>query len=758
MSRRGFRWAPRPRAATFSVLVFASGLLMPFDTGWREADPEVRGGSNAFEDRAWLTRSHGAYEEAADLYLQMFRQSQAGHRAQTGQSAAEALLAAGNFVGAVDLARAVVAESPSGGDLRLIEAQGLLALGRLAEAERATLAHQQAAPLAGYGAFLGGGIATARRDAAGARDWYRWAIDFGVAPLWEVAALHAIAEGFADEGDMGAAGVAFERAAWRAIEVEDSSLPTWYEGDLVRRSAEARPARLLLASARNYLAAGAMNDAGRLYLQLATTYPGAGESITALDALRDLGRYFEVPPYYRGRILLQSGQLADAVSALARTFEGGATYAQEAAAGYYSALAIRDADEPRRAMDEFAWTAANYAESSWASESLWQRARIAEDSLGSRAGRDAYVQLADVFPGSSRAGQGLSRTASLAVQAGDLTEARELWRRLSSEGPDAGTRSEGLFLLGKSLIQSGNQGGGMTLLEQAEQSAPLSFAGLRARDARRYGLGSEPYRQDRANAIGATSASDAESCASWLATWAGSSASTPDARLARIDRLMAVGMRDAGDAEALEGIAAASPAQLYPLATGFADRRMYPLSMLAATRLAAASPARIVDASPACLQRLAYPLAFPELVAQQAAANGLDPYLFLALLRQESWFSPNARSGAPALGLSQVIPATAADIAKALGRPGFRWEDLARPTEAVTFGSWYLAQQISDLGQRPVLALAAYNAGPGNARRWAGGNLAVDPDDFVFAIDFAETRAYVRSIYEHYAHYRQLYG
>ena len=99
-----------------------------------------------------------------------------------------------------------------------------------------------------------------------------------------------------------------------------------------------------------------------------------------------------------------------------------------------------------------------------------------------------------------------------------------------------------------------------------------------------------------------------------------------------------------------------------------------------------------------------------------------------------------------------------ADIAKELGRTGFRFEDLARPTEAVTFGSWYLARQIRDLGQRPVLALAAYNAGPGNARRWAGRNLNADPDDFVFAIDFAETRTYVRSIYEHYAHYRQLYG
>jgi soluble lytic murein transglycosylase len=410
-------------------------------------------------------------------------------------------------------------------------------------------------------------------------------------------------------------------------------------------------------------------------------------------------------------------------------------------------------------MDELAWTAANYPESSLAAEALWQRARLAEDWIGSRAARDIYVQLADAFAASGRAGQALSRAAVLALEADDLAEARSLWKQLGNDVPEASARAEGLFRLGKNLLQGGDAGGGTALLERAEAAAPSSFAGLRAREARQIGLGSEPYRSGRASTIGATNAADAESCTRWVASWAqGSGDAIPDARLARIDRLMAVGMPGAGDAEALEAIAASSPSQLHPLATAFSARRMYPLSMLAASRLAAASPAHTVDASPSCLQRLAYPLAFPELVGAQATAHGLDPYLLLSLMRQESWFSPNARSGAPALGLSQVIPATAADIAKNLGRTGFRFEDLARPTEAVTFGSWYLAQQIRDLGQRPVLALAAYNAGPGNARRWAGRNLSADPDDFVYSIDFAETRNYVRSIYEHYGHYRQLYG
>src|SRR2546427_673449 len=97
-------------------------------------------------------------------------------------------------------------------------------------------------------------------------------------------------------------------------------------------------------------------------------------------------------------------------------------------------------------------------------------------------------------------------------------------------------------------------------------------------------------------------------------------------------------------------------------------------------------------------------------------------------------------------------------IARSLGRARFDAEDLYRPRESVAFGSWYLAEQIRNLGGRPLLALAAYNGGAGSAQRWSGRNFGIDPDDFVDAIDFAETRGYVRSIYQIYSRYQQLYG
>src|SRR5205823_2086966 len=108
------------------------------------------------------------------------------------------------------------------------------------------------------------------------------------------------------------------------------------------RSRENRPASLLLNAAAADQMAGAEADAARLYLELGSTYPSSREAQTALDALRDLGQYNALPPYFRGRILFQSGQASDAVEAFSKVIDSDASPTQQAAAGYYRALAWAD--------------------------------------------------------------------------------------------------------------------------------------------------------------------------------------------------------------------------------------------------------------------------------------------------------------------------------------------------------------------------------------------------------------------------------
>jgi soluble lytic murein transglycosylase-like protein len=125
--------------------------------------------------------------------------------------------------------------------------------------------------------------------------------------------------------------------------------------------------------------------------------------------------------------------------------------------------------------------------------------------------------------------------------------------------------------------------------------------------------------------------------------------------------------------------------------------------------------------------------AFGAEIDAAAASNGIDPALLKGLVSQESGFDPNARSGAGALGLTQLMPGTAA----ALGVT-----NPLDPAQSLQGGAKYLRQQLDRFGGDEKLALAAYNAGPGAVARFGG----VPP--------YRETQNYVSSVLGKAASYR----
>jgi len=159
--------------------------------------------------------------------------------------------------------------------------------------------------------------------------------------------------------------------------------------------------------------------------------------------------------------------------------------------------------------------------------------------------------------------------------------------------------------------------------------------------------------------------------------------------------------------------------------------------------------------APVELLRLAYPQPWSEVMTLHAAAEGLDPLLLWSLIRQESFYDADAAGFAGEIGLTQVIPLTGSDIAAGLG-VAYQHEDLARPELAIRFGAWYLARQLEGFSNEPLMALAAYNAGPGNAARWETEALLPGPDAFLIAMDFDSTRTYVQHVLEAWSIYRAL--
>lgn len=154
---------------------------------------------------------------------------------------------------------------------------------------------------------------------------------------------------------------------------------------------------------------------------------------------------------------------------------------------------------------------------------------------------------------------------------------------------------------------------------------------------------------------------------------------------------------------------------------------------------------------------LRYLTPYRDLAQARAREFGLDEAWIYGLMRQESRFIAHARSRVGAQGLMQIMPATAEWIARQLGvRRGSR-VDVNHPETNVRFGSFYLKRVLDDLQGSPVLATAAYNAGPGRARRWQ----AAEPLEgaiYVETIPFLETREYVKKVMANAMHYSQRLG
>jgi soluble lytic murein transglycosylase len=141
-----------------------------------------------------------------------------------------------------------------------------------------------------------------------------------------------------------------------------------------------------------------------------------------------------------------------------------------------------------------------------------------------------------------------------------------------------------------------------------------------------------------------------------------------------------------------------------------------------------------------------FPLARQDGVVEQASQAGIEAPWAYAIIRAESAWMTDARSGADARGLMQLLPGTAALVAK---RNGLSWsggDSLYDPSTNIVLGTRYLAQMAARYNGAPWLASAAYNAGPNKVDQWLTARGTLDPDLFVVSIPYKETREYVARV------------
>ncbi len=154
---------------------------------------------------------------------------------------------------------------------------------------------------------------------------------------------------------------------------------------------------------------------------------------------------------------------------------------------------------------------------------------------------------------------------------------------------------------------------------------------------------------------------------------------------------------------------------------------------------------------------LRFPLTYQEEVINNASARMLDPAWVYAVIRQESSFRPAARSPAGAVGLMQIMPATGREIAQDL-RDAAADPELARADLNIRYGAYYLQRLLGRLQDHPLLATAAYNAGPNKVLQWLPARDSIPADVWAETIPYQETRSYVQRVMEYAAIYRQRLG
>ncbi|KRA76075.1 lytic murein transglycosylase [Lysobacter sp. Root667] len=146
------------------------------------------------------------------------------------------------------------------------------------------------------------------------------------------------------------------------------------------------------------------------------------------------------------------------------------------------------------------------------------------------------------------------------------------------------------------------------------------------------------------------------------------------------------------------------------------------------------------------LYNLRFPLHHDATIRRESAKNDLDPAWVAAEIRAESVFDPNARSGANAMGLMQVVPATGANVSKRLGLPWGGAASLYDSDTNIILGTAYLRELLDKYGGQPYFAMAGYNAGPAPLARWQSQRPGMDADFWIETISYKETREYVARV------------
>ncbi len=396
----------------------------------------------------------------------------------------------------------------------------------------------------------------------------------------------------------------------------------------------------------------------------------------------------------------------------------------------------------------------HFANTREAGEALWWLAEHYDRQDKPAGAALLYERIARDCPESYRADDGLHKAAEHMRTAGEQAQAARLLTQLGKEYPESRYRPQAWYTLAETALKNNDQKTARLCLAHAAHNALGDYYAHRALE-RLHRLSDE----ERAHLPNL----HIDGRQSLLLPMPGRPAYparlparvAEDPRVVRMRFFGAHGLEE-GEWEALAvcdalrndpdpgpWYRAAAEAGFMHTALQFADARNWGLQNGRPTR---------------ARREVMYPLAYWPRATELARTTRLDPYLFLAVARQESTFRASVKSYAGATGVMQIMPPTAKWMARV--EPAVTNEHIARlesPQNSLLLGAYYLMRMVARSDANLIFALASYNAGPGNCDKWRKRYDTSDMDAFVQAIPFGETKDYVKKVLGNYAAYRSLY-
>lgn len=404
-----------------------------------------------------------------------------------------------------------------------------------------------------------------------------------------------------------------------------------------------------------------------------------------------------------------------------------------------------------------------YPDSAAAPQAQWRYASLLWNRDRNDEARAAYLEFRRRYPGHPRMPEVVYALARIAQGDGRSDEAVALYSALADGYPSENLAHEARWRIGWLYYQDGRFGDAAAAFDRAARAAE----GGSASEAEYWRARALEQAGDRAAAEQIYRALIAATPSSYYAHWSEQRLHTTPNRTAAIAAPPvpdAIGLPPqgtdpyhwlrAGELRAI-GWRPAARAELRAYERDSADQPAATPALLAAYQAVDGyrDAIRLGSARGYTDPRIFFPLAFWPQITRQTGANGTDPLLVLALMRQESMFDPAAHSAADARGLMQLLPSTAERTARTIGEPPPDG-NLYDPDTNITLGVAHLQELLRNYQGDEIRALAAYNGGESAVAKWQTRFGQLPADEFVESITYRETRDYVKRVLGNYRRYQ----